>query len=350
MTEKGAFVRIGTAAEPMPQKIIDTLFSKRTRNSISKIKSNQQSLNFEQLKIYYDAAGKRLNDKFATNLELLTHDDHYNYVAFLIADKNSTSIKLAKYKATSRVNLIENNEYGYESLIKATKQVLDKIDLENKTITQITAKERKEVRFWDAIALREAIVNAFVHNDYTAEVPPKFELFNDRIEITSTGGLPDGLSQEEFFEGFSVPRNKEVMRIYKDLELVEQLGSGIPRILESYSKECFKFSDNFLRMSFPVSIERADGIRDDEAISGGAIGGPIGGLIGGPIGGPMSSLTQRQNEVLNFLRENNKLTKLELARLLGVNVSASQAHIKILKDKGYVVRIGGTRGYWQIIK
>jgi ATP-dependent DNA helicase RecG len=92
-----------------------------------------------------------------------------------------------------------------------------------------------------------------VHNDYTNEIPPKFELFADRIEITSAGGLPEGLSQQEFFEGYSVPRNQEIMRIFKDLGLVEHLGSGVPRILESYDKDCFKFSDNFLRMSFPAT-------------------------------------------------------------------------------------------------
>ncbi len=68
------------------------------------------------------------------------------------------------------------------------------------------------------------------------------------------GGLPEGLSQDEFFEGFSVPRNKEIMRIYKDFDLLKQLGSGVPRILESYGKECFKFSDNFLRMTFPIEL------------------------------------------------------------------------------------------------
>lgn len=81
----------------------------------------------------------------------------------------------------------------------------------------------------------------------------KIKIFSDRIEITSAGGLPEGLSKEEFFEGYSVPRNKEIMRIYRDLGLVEQLGSGVPRILKAYSKECFTFSDNFLRMNFPVS-------------------------------------------------------------------------------------------------
>ncbi len=344
MTEKGVFVRIGTAAEPMPQKMIDALFAKRIRNSISKIKSNQQNLSFEQLKIYYDAVGKKLNENFAVNLELLNADEQYNYVAYLMADKNSNSIKLAKYKGIGRANLIENNEYGYESLIKATKQVLDKIDLENKTLAKITSKEREETRFWDAIALREAVINAFVHNDYTTEVPPKFELFDDRIEITSTGGLPDGLSQDEFFKGFSVPRNKEIMRIYKDLDLVEQLGSGIPRILESYPRECFQFSENFLRMSFPVNDQV---VGEEDAVE---VGGPIGGPISGPIGGPIGELTARQKEVLQLLKKNNRLSKRELAAHLNVNVSAAQAHVDALRAKGYIERAGGTRGYWKIIK
>ncbi len=58
------------------------------------------------------------------------------------------------------------------------------------------------------------------------------------------------LSKEEFFEGFSMPRNQEMMRIFKDLDLVEHLGSGIPRILEAYSTDCFRFTENFLRMTF----------------------------------------------------------------------------------------------------
>ncbi|AVR46482.1 transcriptional regulator [Christiangramia fulva] len=253
MSEKGCFIRLGSAAEPMSQKQIEELFASRTRNSIGKIKAHRQDLNFEQLHIYYQEKQKPLNKQFRKNLELTTIEGDLNYAAYLLADENNLSVKVAKYKGDTRVDLMESNEYGYCSLVKATKSVLDKISLENRTITQITQKERKEHRLWNAIALREAIINAFVHNDYTREIAPKFEIFNDRIEITSAGSLPDGLSKNEFFEGFSIPRNKELMRIYKDLDLVEQLGSGIPRILESYSKECFRFSDNFLRMIFPAA-------------------------------------------------------------------------------------------------
>jgi ATP-dependent DNA helicase RecG len=272
MTEKGCFIRLGSAAEPMPQKLIDELFAKRTRNSISKIKSNRQDLVFEQLKIYYEAKGLKLNDKFATNLELLNADGVFNYVAYLLADSNGTSIKVAKYKGNTRVDLIENNEYGYCSLIKATKQVLDKLELENKTFATITSKERINKRLWNAVALREAVINAIVHNDYTHEIPPKFEIFADRIEITSAGSLPDSISQDEFFEGISVPRNKELMRVFKDLDLVEQLGSGIPRIIETYGRECVNFTTNFVRMTF-MAAANVHEVRKVGDNAGGTIGG-----------------------------------------------------------------------------
>lgn len=250
LSEKGAFIRVGSSAEPMPTRQIEQLFSKRIRNSIGNMKSPKQALQFQQLHIYYQSIGKALNEQFARNLELLTEEESYNYVAYLMSDINNISVKVARYQGLNRVDLVESNEYGYESLIKATHQVLDKLNLENRTLTKITAKERKEQRLWNAIALREAVINAFVHNDYTKEVAPKFEIFEDRLEITSFGSLPEGLSKDEFFEGYSIIRNKELMRIFKDLDLVEQLGSGIPRILQAYSEDCFHFSENFLRITF----------------------------------------------------------------------------------------------------
>ena len=255
MTPRGAFMRVGTSAEPMPQEQIDRLFAMRTRNSIGRIVSNRQDLSFEQLRIYYDERGKRLNDNFKRTLELLTDEGKYNYVAYLLADENGNSIKVAKYSSLDRCDLVENNEYGYCSLIKATKSVLSKLDIENKTAATITPMERIETPLWNKVALREAVINAIVHNDYSFEVPPKFEIFPDRLEITSAGRLPESLTREEFFNGISIPRNKELMRIYRDVELVESLGSGIPRILRAYGEDCFKFTDNFIRIILPISVQ-----------------------------------------------------------------------------------------------
>ncbi|MDR1004507.1 MAG: putative DNA binding domain-containing protein [Prevotellaceae bacterium] len=264
MTPRGCFVRIGTAVQQMPTQMIETLFAKRVRNSLGRIESPKQVLTFEQLKIYYEAVGKTLNEQFATNLDLLTADKRYNYVGYLMADINVTSFKIAKYAGTERYDLIENNEYGNCSLIKATKSILNKLEVENKTYTKITHRERLERQLWNAVALRESVINSVVHNDYSHEGFPKIEIFDDRIEITSHGGLPQGMDQEEFFAGYSIPRNKEIMRIFRDLDMVEYLGSGVPRIVRIYGKECFKFTDNFVRITFPTarSFGQDDGFEE----------------------------------------------------------------------------------------
>ena len=199
MSEKGCYIRVGSSSEPMNQTMIEDLFAKRVRNSLGNIKSRRQDLTFEQLKIYYEEKGLKLNEKFASNLELLTDDGYYNYVAYLMADSNGVSIKVAKYAGTNKVDLIENNEYGYCSLIKATKRVLEKLEIENKTAALITSTTRKEQPLWNKVALREAVINAIVHNDYTTENPPVFEIFSDRIEITSTGGLSIIKNIDDFF-------------------------------------------------------------------------------------------------------------------------------------------------------
>jgi predicted HTH transcriptional regulator len=255
MSEKGCFVRIGSASEPMSGRMIEELFAKRTRNSLGRMRSLQQSLNFEQLRIYYEEAGFSLGDRFAANLELLTEDGAYNYAAYLLSDRNGNSVQVAKYRGLDRYDLIDTNEYGYCSLIKTCKQVLDRLDVENRTATKITGKERIERRLWNVVALREAVINAIIHNDYTNEAVPKIEIFDDRLEITSAGSIPEGVAREEFFAGYSIPRNKILMRVFKDLDIVEYLGSGMPRILRAYPKESFIFTANFIRTVFPISLE-----------------------------------------------------------------------------------------------
>ena len=95
--------------------------------------------------------------------------------------------------------------------------------------------------------------------DYTHEVPPKVEMFSDHLEITSFGRLPEGLTKDDFFAGVSIPRNKELMRIFRDLELVESLGSGMGYIMQKYGRENFVFLDNFIRMTIPYITKDREG-------------------------------------------------------------------------------------------
>ena len=249
-TPEGCYIRIGSSKERMTERMIEEMFARRIKNSLKEIESPRQDLTFRQLKIHYEGNGMILNDNFARNLNLLTDEGKYNYNAYLLADENNISIKLVKYLGTSKMELIENQEYGYCCLITATQRILDRLTAENTVYAKIEYNGRKEVEMIDSKALKEAIINAMVHSDYTLTTTPIIELYSDRIEITSGGGLPQGLSQEEFLEGVTAPRNKELIRVFKDVDLIENIGSGVLRILDAYDKSCFKFMDHFLRVSF----------------------------------------------------------------------------------------------------
>ncbi|MDO5845274.1 MAG: ATP-binding protein, partial [Methanocorpusculum sp.] len=249
MSPRGCYKRIASSSEPMTDTEIEEMFSRRVRSSLKNIISPIQELTFNQLKIYYEGKGKILNDNFLQSLNLLTSDGKINYAGYILADENSISIKVGKYSGTTRVDLIGNDEYGYCSLLKAYDRLNDRLIAENTTFAKITPKERLERKLIDAAALREAVLNAILHNDYANFPSPKIEFFSDRVEITSMGGLPLGMTIDNFFSGMSIPRNNELMRVFRDIDFVEQLGSGVPRILEAYSRDVFTVSDNYIRVT-----------------------------------------------------------------------------------------------------
>lgn len=329
MSPNGCFIRMGTSSQPMTTSMIDDLYSKRIHTTLRNIPSPRQDLTFAQLKIYYQERGLELNDRFANSLELLTPDGKYNYVAYLLADENGVSVKVAKYAGTDKVDLIENEEYGYCSLIKATNQVLDKLKIENSTMAKVTSTKRIEKNLVEPIPMREAIINTIVHSDFSREIPPVFEIFSDRMVFTSYGGLIPGQSEQDFFSCSSMPRNRELMRVFKDVGLVEQLGSGMSRILKVYDKSIFNISEHFIKVEFPFPVQKNSQII--------AIGDEIGDDNGD------------ENKVLEVLRIEPAITAKKLSETINMSPRKISRIIKELRETGRIVRVGSDRkGYWEI--
>lgn len=361
LSERGCFIRVGTAAEPMPIAMIDDLYAHRVRNSLRNIRSPRKNLTFRQLHIYYESKGLMLNEHFMENLDLLTDANEPNYVAYLLADENSTSIKVAKYAGTDRDILIANNELGYCSLLKATDQVLDKLKVENNVSSEITYKRRIESPLWDERAMREIVINAIVHNDYyTNEVPPKFEIFSDRIEITSAGRLPIDMTQEEFFGGVSSPRNKELMRVFRDVDLVESLGSGMKRIGKVYSlKDIFSFTTNFIRTSIPFHSQKTGRTPSDDTVFDNVNDNS------GNANDTINQLepTKRQLDILCLIANvangrgsvngsvKSGLTTKEIVSKLNWSERVIYRELATLKQLGLIQRIGSDKnGFWAVAK
>ena len=412
MTPEGCFIRIGSQTQSLSAQMIENLFARRTRSNLRVIEAPRQDLTFNQLRIYYEEHGKNLNAEFAKSLEFYTPTGRYNILAYLLADENGVSIKVAKYLGTNKVNLVENEEFGYCSLLKATDKVLDKLRVENKTFTKITDKFRIERQMYDSVAMREAVINAFVHNDYTDLMTPVFELFSDRLEITSYGGLIDGMTKEELTSGISRPRNRELMRVFKDTEFVEQLGSGMNRMMSVYKPDIFRITPNFIHVVFYFdedskpdgtlndtintendiindtingndtlngtikpkndTINAENGIINDTINGNGTLNGTINDRLnddGDRLNDRLSEndrlndrinrnddrindrLTESENLVLSEMGKNPCVTTEEIVSLTGLSMRTVARAIKSLREKNIIAREGSKKtGIWVIKK
>lgn len=341
-TPEGCYIRVGSSKERMTERMIDDMYARRIKNTLKEIDSPRQELTFNQLKIYYEEHGLKLNDNFLQNLDLLTSEGKYNYNAFLLADENTVSIKLVRYLGTNKLELLENLEFGNRCLITATQRILDRLDVENTTYAKIEYFGRKEQEKIDSKALKEAVINAIVHNDYSYGNSPIIELYSDRIEITSAGGLPQELSQEEFLEGVTAPRNKELIRVFKDVDLIENIGSGVLRILDAYDKSCFKFMEHFLRVSFkykenPFEYDSKNKVSTDDTINDTLK--------------DTTKLTKNEQQILSLIISNNQITREKIVNETKLSDRTISRAIKRLQDENLILREGSKKtGYWKVLK
>lgn len=184
-------------------------------------------------------------------------------------------------------------------------------------------------------AMREAVINAIVHNDYSNGATPKFEFFSDRLEITSAGGLPYGVSEEDFFNGYSSPRNKEIMRVFRDLEIVEHLGSGIPRILETYGRDAFEIRPNFLRVIFHYE-QAFDKNPADRVVES---------------GDGKTTQETTQAKILALLEARPATTRRAMAASIGISVDGIKYHLEKMKAAGVIRHTGSTKaGHWEVLR
>ena len=331
MTPDSCFIRVGSSVESMNNETILNLFSTRTRNSLKNIKSPKQDLEFKTLKIYYQENGYEINDNFLKKLDLYDDNNEFNYIAYLLSDNNNISVQFAKYEGNDVYNLIENEDFGFCSLIKIADNILNKIMIENKTYTKIETPTRKEIKMYDYNAVKELITNALIHNDWSNGYSPKFEMFESKLVISSNGGIQEGVSQEEFLEGFSNPRNPELMRIFRDLNFVEQLGTGIQRVLKTYDKNIFEFFPNHIRVTVPFSRNE---FKKNPILSTNVTN---------------EDLNKLQKSIIKLIMDNPNITQEELARLLDVNKRTIIRNFKGLLDKKYIERVGANKnGQWKI--
>lgn len=146
-------------------------------------------------------------------------------------------IRCVCFSGTTREHIIDQKDIN-NNLIAAVDDCIVFINRHTNMSAKIGAIKREDIPQFPPEAVREVVINAIVHADYAMKgVAIQIAIFSDRIEFTNPGGLPFGQTIESAMSGISRMRNRVVGRIFRELKLIERLGSGLPRIIEIYKNK-----------------------------------------------------------------------------------------------------------------
>lgn len=277
----------------------------------------------------------------ATNAYALLTSDYFPF----------SKTQCAVFKGTDRAVFLDKREFTgpiYAQIESAVDFVLRNIRL-GARIDGLVRKEKYELPLE---AIREMIINAHCHRNLLDESCIQVAVYDDRLEVTSPGGLYNGLTYEEVMNGHSKIRNKAIANIFSQMGLVEAWGSGIKRIFNA-AKEYgllepkFQEFDNMFRVelfrsSLPMTLENKSIGEASEKHRRNI----------GETSEKQETVdfNSTQLEILKLLMENNRLSAVKLAEKIGVASRNIENNIKKLKELDILVRHGSPKnGYWEVI-
>ena len=269
MYKAKAYRRNDTATIPAERLELTRLILEGQNLSFEELTAHTQDLNFSLLKnkLTEILHLQSVTQDTLKTLELYKDDTGFNNAAELLADENNfPGIDIVRFG--KNINIILDREtYEHESILKQYDQTLV-IYRKYYQYEQIKGSMRISTSLIPEEAYREAIANAIVHRTWDVNANINVAMFENRIEITSPGGLPKGMSKEEYFRGgISILRNRIIGNIFFRLHLIERFGTGIRRINESYTKSMIKpvydISEESIKITLPV-IEEKNNLPNDE--------------------------------------------------------------------------------------
>lgn len=279
---------------------------------------NDQNLNFSELErnlIEKLGITTCSNDTLRT-LGLYTNDGHLNNAACLLADNNAfPGIDIARFGNSIDEILDRERLINISILTQYDKAIT--IYRRYYQYEQISGIDRITIEKIPEKAFREAVANALVHRTWDINANIRILLFDNRIEISSPGGLPSGISENEYLNGnISTLRNPILGNVFFRLHYIEMFGTGIKRIMEAYknyqNKPQFEIKDNSITVTLPILSS-------------------------------ITSVTTDENKVLEVLRVGMRYSSSELAAIVNWSKDKIIRTLNVLVAEGYVTKYGTGR-------
>lgn len=316
----------------------------RYRNEMQQRKGNAEKLQQvtrAQL-LNWNVIKKTEDGYLASNAFALLTGKHFYY----------SRTQCAVFAGTDRGEFIDKKEYDgplYGQIEEAYAFVLRNI----RRSAKVEGLIRREGHELPPNAIREMIINAHCHRNFLDNSCVQVALYDDRLEVTSPGGLCYGLTLEEAISGRSKQRNRIVAEVFNQMGLIEAWGTGLRNIRKA-AKEYSLPEPQFIEMTgtFRVNLFRSLSPMEDRQKIGKTSAKNLKSIGETSVKARKSigvELNATQKSIIDLLSENVQMSGTELAERIGISKRNIETNIKKLKEKGILVRHGSARaGYWEI--
>ncbi len=339
------YVRYGTNSQQLSRDEIRDFFQKEglvlfdeKLNCDFNIKTDFNKIAF---KTFLKRSGIKTtmnNNELLSNLALTKGNVMKNAGVLLFSKDVSrffinATITCVLFQGTSKATVLDKKEFTsdiYSNYINTMKYLKSKLNT-----NYIITSERNEKLELPEEALREALMNAIAHRNYSQQgANIQVAIFLDRVEINNPGGLVNGIKLEELGTK-SLSRNNLLFGLLQRMRMVEKIGSGIRRMREQMKE--YGLENPIIETNehwFTIIFKRT--ISNNVTRLGVKLGVKLG---------------VNQVRIIKQINENKYITADKLSKILSISTTAVENNLKKLKNMNYIRRVGSDKsGYWEIIK
>lgn len=279
-------------------------------------RSLAQALTFGTAEKEFARSGLPFGESQMRTLGIVGADGLFTNLGLLLSDQCAHTVKFAVFNGGKKGEFKTRKEVG-GSVLEQIRSAFDFLDLSNNLAATFSGLDRIEQYDYPEDAIREAILNAVIHRDYAFSGSIIVNIYDDRIEFVSLGGLVPGLHKEDLFLGVSQPRNEKLANVFYRLKYIEAYGTGLRRIMQRYEDFTAKPEITATHNAFMLALPNMNHLR------------PL---------NEKPPLKPQHQEVLDYMQANPFITNEIVQKILSVKQTRAYAIIRELVGEGLVVK------------
>ncbi|MCD8224520.1 MAG: putative DNA binding domain-containing protein [Clostridiales bacterium] len=324
----GVYVRQGASSVPASPDQIRRMIKDYDGDIFEEMRALTQELSFEEAERTFKRYGVDFSEEKYIALGLRNiHDDQYANLAMILSDQCQHTTKIAVFGDETNITFKDAKEFG-GSIFKQLDDSYAYLTLCNRTAATFKGLERIERSDYPEDALREALLNALIHRDYSYSGSIIINVNDSCMEFISIGGLLPGLSADDIRNGISQPRNRKLAEIFHRLKLIESYGTGIRKIYARY-RDCteqprIEVTPNTFKLVLPNM--NANGVITEN--------------IQEATETPRVLITPQMKTVIDYLTEYGEMTDEDMQELLNIKKTRSYLLARQMNENGLIDIVG----------